>query len=226
MDSLTNHVFATLTYSHEIGLVQAWEQLGKDFNRYIQVFRRKSIPNEVQYIRTIEAHGNGYPHIHVILQFKDPIRVQNARYFENSLYRRWKIFWKCGLSDYQPPRNTSHPIFYLIKYISKDTPTIKTLWKKLYASAESVDTSLTQSSQKQSSAPTAKSTGDNSTTLNNIETLHMDKVLEEIQEYPKSILTLFFCKYHHLKQLSWSRRFVFGSAPRPSRSAGGLEDYT
>lgn len=134
LKSLTSHVFATLTFTRDISLDSAWEQTNTNFNRYIQKFRRQSAGNEIQYIRTVEAHLDSYPHIHTILQFHSPISVDNARYFDPTLYRKWKQLWTFGISDYQPPRSSRLPILYLIKYISKGNTT-KTIWKKMFANA-------------------------------------------------------------------------------------------
>jgi len=59
-------VFLTLTYDpSKISLISAWENIAKDWNRFktrlFQVIDRAS----VDYVMTVEAQMNGYPHIHV-----------------------------------------------------------------------------------------------------------------------------------------------------------------
>lgn len=191
MKTLTNHVFATLTFSRDKSVDGTWEIANTNFNRYIQRLRRSHSGNPIQYIRTIEAHQDSYPHFHAILQFYTPISVDNARYFDNVLYRTWKQLWNCGLADYQPPRAQQRPILYLIKYISKDTPTYKTLWKKLLR--ETVHVTVTQDSQ-QSHVTTA-----------------------EPYSTPKRDLTLEYCKKFKIKQLTWSRKFIFPTLPKGGR---------
>lgn len=109
----------------------SWRTASKDFNRYVQRLRRLHTGNSVQYLRTIEAHSDSYPHWHTILQFQSPISVSNVRYFDNVLYRKWKQLWTLGLSDYQPPLSGRNPVIYVIKYITKNSHTHKTIWKKL-----------------------------------------------------------------------------------------------
>lgn len=164
---------------------ETWSKLGINFNRFIQKYRRlHKLP--IQYIRTVEAHADTYPHIHIILQFPDArISVDNARYFDSVLYRKWKQLWTFGLSDYQPPRNTRQPILYLIKYISKETHTYKTLWKKMLPPA---DATVIKDGHGPIHAPTVQDTTTNK--------------------------TLELCKTYKVKQLSWSRGFVFPSLAR------------
>lgn len=187
---LSSHVFATLTFSRDTGLDTAWQIANTTFNRYIQRFRRAHTGNQIQYIRTIEAHMDSYPHFHAILQFESPVTVDNARYFDNVLYRKWKQLWNVGLSDYQPPRAQRQPILYLIKYISKDTPTIKTLWHKILPIEESVPVTATVDSQP---SPVTSA---------------------ELYSIPKRDITLEYCKKYNIKQLTWSRKFIFPRLPK------------
>ncbi len=108
-----------------------WRQISRDFNRFLQNFRRLH-NQKVQYLRVIEKHKDGYPHVHAILQFPfATISINDTRYFERTLYRKWKTLWKGGHSDYQRPRVSGMgTISYIIKYLVKNT-TAKTIWKKL-----------------------------------------------------------------------------------------------
>ncbi len=132
-----------------------WNKIGRTFNRFIQEFRRLH-HMEVQYLRVIERHKDGYPHAHAILQFPYAvIRVRNTRYFDRTLYKSWKALWKAGHSDYQKPRRSqTGTISYLMKYLTKNT-TRKTIWKKLlpprdlFARSTTSDDSLTNRSSKE-----------------------------------------------------------------------------
>lgn len=132
MITFTRHVFATLTYGDRSADSESvWRKTSKDYNRYIQRIRRlHNCP--VQYLRTVEAHKDGYPHVHSLLQWPDArIRVSNTRYFDRELYSQWRKLWESGLSDFQVPRRNSDSVRYILKYITKNTTT-KTVWKKLF----------------------------------------------------------------------------------------------
>ena len=140
MEEFIRHIFATLTYRRTYTLEDAWKRSSKDFNRFLQKYRRLH-NTHVQYFRVIEEHKDGYPHVHSLLQFPDArIRVSNSRYFESTLYKKWKSLWLSGHSDYQKPRNgPERAIPYLMKYLLKNQ-TAKTVWKKILA--DSVSTTL------------------------------------------------------------------------------------
>ena len=132
------HIFCTLTYAPNY--CKPWDRVSKDYNRYIQEFRRETNCS-VGYLRVIERHKNGRPHIHALLQFPDArIRVCNRSYFDNSFYHRWRALWRYGHSDYQRPYSNRSPVGYILKYITKNA-TSKTVWKKILQDQPSLDTS-------------------------------------------------------------------------------------
>jgi hypothetical protein len=63
-------LWITLTYDTSRGdLIQAWETLGDDFNRFITALRRKY--GKISCLRVWEAYESGYPHVHAILFFEE-----------------------------------------------------------------------------------------------------------------------------------------------------------
>ncbi len=108
-----------------------WRQISRDFNRFLQNYRRLH-NQKVQYLRVIEKHKDGYPHVHAILQFPNAvISIRNTKYFERKLYNKWKALWIHGHSDYQRPRKDRiGTLTYILKYLIKNT-TKKTIWKKI-----------------------------------------------------------------------------------------------
>lgn len=111
-----------------------WKHCSQDYNRYIQKVRRlHSCP--VEYFRVVEEHKDSFPHIHCLLQFPDArIRCTNSKYFDNTLYQKWKSLWTHGLSDYQKPKRSGlGTLSYLMKYLIKNT-TSKTIWNKILSS--------------------------------------------------------------------------------------------
>lgn len=166
-----------------------WKTISSDFNRFCQKIRRLHSSN-IQYIRTVEAHEDGYPHLHAIFQFPIVLRITNTRFFDRQLYLKWKSLWTRGHSDFKVPEHSRHPIIYIVKYISKDTPTHKTLWKKML-DASSVDKTL-GSNQGQKATPTSAKLAP-----------------EPTFPITKRDLTLENCQKYKIKQLSWSRNFEF-----------------
>lgn len=126
----TRHIFGTLTYSRNHSLDERWSTISIHFNRFMQSFRRLHRDN-IAYLRVVEEHKDGYPHIHVLLQFPDArIRIENSRYFDKELYERWRLLWKHGHTDYQKPRSQgTGTLSYVLKYLIKNQ-TSKTIWKK------------------------------------------------------------------------------------------------
>ncbi len=125
------HVFATLTYRRESTNDATWDSCSKDFNRFTLKIRRLHKAN-VHYLRTLESHTDGYPHIHCLLQWPSAcLRIENSKYFDNALHARWRSSWAHGISDFQVPRSTHQgQISYILKYITKNATT-KTIWKKI-----------------------------------------------------------------------------------------------
>lgn len=193
-----HHVFATFTVRRDSTETDAWRQIGTNFNRFIQKFRRVC-DSRLQYIRTVEAHQDGYPHIHAVLQFYNSLAITDGTYFDMALYRLWKRLWSVGLSDYQAPHSgNKYPILYIIKYISKDSATWNTLWKKLLTdglNTTQIVNSGPDSAIKSVSAHTASglSTGGQEVTA----------------RFMVQSNTSFFSAQFKIKQLTWSRGFVF-----------------
>jgi hypothetical protein len=152
---------------------------------------------QLDYLRVIESHKDGYPHVHILFQFPDArIRVENARYFDKKLYARWKGYWRYGHSDYQKPRGRGlAAISYVMKYLLKNQ-TQKTVWKKVYASY--VDVNLKES-------------------LNQSDTAKNTTVCASLEKPP--------VKYCGIKLCTWSRGFDFSVflARRPESVVKGLK---
>ncbi len=178
-------IFSTYTYSRDRLVDDAWTSANNDFNRYIQKLRRYH-DNEIQYLRTIEAHNDGFPHFHAILRFPVVLTITNGKYLDRELYRRWKNLWARGHSDYQIPRNGSHPIAYIIKYVTKGS-TVK-IWKKYYT---------TKNSGKHISTTTKSGMVPGSVELAYATT----KSVRTITPLQKT------CKRYKIKQVTWSRKF-------------------
>ncbi len=181
------HVFATFTYERNRSSNDTWDGVSKDYNRFIQKFRRLN-NCKVQYLRTLEAHKDSYPHIHSLLQFPTArIRVENSNYFENNLWLHWKAQWSNGLSDYQVPYSKREgQLSYILKYISKNS-TSKNIWKKILSVQPVCKPGLIQSDTTPAivETPTSAVTSDTFKSITSANPIH----------------------YRNQKLCSWSRAF-------------------
>ncbi len=123
----SNAVFATLTYNPNQSKRDAWLSSTSDYNRFIQRLKRNF--DSCQYLKVIEPHQNGYPHIHALLLFdKLSYSSDGSRYLPHDVFQKLKSTWTIGLSDYQSPRGSGNSLVsYVLKYLTK-TSASKRLW--------------------------------------------------------------------------------------------------
>lgn len=63
-------LFITLTYDPSIAsLLDAWKNIGRDLNRFLTALRNKY--GEIAQVRAFEAFKSGYPHVHLLVYFKE-----------------------------------------------------------------------------------------------------------------------------------------------------------
>ena len=186
-------MFFTLTYRRDLPIPETWYKITRTFNHYITDLRRFH-HDKLQYLRVVEEHQDGYPHIHCIIQFQNVgIRVQDARWFDSSLYKQWKNRWVHGHSDIQCPRGTrTHVLAYVLKYCLKNR-TASTVWKKvLLDSNNSQDQDNTDSIQTQSDQDIVNSATSGDHNINDQVGISVPPV-----------------KKYGVKYLTWSRNFNF-----------------
>lgn len=145
---------------------------------------------EIEYLRVIEFHDDGYPHIHVLFQYPSAcLRIENSRFFDRALYQRWKYLWKHGLSDFQRPKYSGvRAVSYILKYLIKNQ-TSKTVWRKILQS------NIEISGEKEDLQKSTESTPQNSldSTISN----------SAFENTPLPI------RLHGVKLCTWSRNFDF-----------------
>jgi len=116
---LANVLFVTLTYDIKRSTIrEAWETIGKDFNKWIRNLRKKF--GHISYLRCWEASRRGYPHIHVLMIFRDyefkvkrikgKYRVIEKEAFEKSYH---------SFVDVLAIREIKKGIRYVTKYLTK-----------------------------------------------------------------------------------------------------------
>lgn len=113
-----------LTYRRDIGLYDAWSHLGKDLNGFLCALRRRF--GKVAVYRVFESHLDGYPHVHLLILFKEYS-------FDGSSYRgikgglSYKVFdkdsigklWSHGFSKVYAMSSVRAGFGYCGKYLEK-----------------------------------------------------------------------------------------------------------
>lgn len=120
----TQQLFLTLTTRQkEISITTARKRMTKEFTKFKKELQRKY--GKIDYVKCLESHKSGYPHIHVLLFFKDKsfwTRKTGKYYFLSSkkLNKELSNIWKMGNCDIKAVFNTSESAFrYIAKYLTK-----------------------------------------------------------------------------------------------------------
>lgn len=70
-DVFTSLLWITLTCDpkKKKNLIDAWQSLGEDFNRFVSALRRRY--GKLEHFRVWESYESGYPHIHAVVLFEE-----------------------------------------------------------------------------------------------------------------------------------------------------------
>jgi hypothetical protein len=118
-EQFTRAIFVTLTYARDERLDVLWEEVGKDFNRWLSAMKRRY--GKISIIRCWESQQDGYPHIHCVLLFHE---AEFKTFFYNG---KWRIsqkreleeLWKWGYSDLFALYSLGAGVGYVLKYVTK-----------------------------------------------------------------------------------------------------------
>jgi hypothetical protein len=124
-------LYAVLTYdTKRCSLEDAWKNIGREYNRFITSIRQRY--GTVEIIRTWESFQNGYPHVNILLWFKNhsfTIARKDVKIKEGKKYQIFRIlysekktiasFWH-SFVDVSACYNTYGVIDYISKYITKN----------------------------------------------------------------------------------------------------------
>ena len=123
----TNLLFVTLTYdTKRCDETTAWKNIGIDYHLFCTKLRQEY--GHIECFRTWESTGHYYPHVHVLIGFKDksfPVFIhtdkEGKRSFRISKKDKDKIasFWHSNV-DVQGVDDTKDAIDELTKYVTKD----------------------------------------------------------------------------------------------------------
>jgi hypothetical protein len=121
----TKVLFVTLTYRRDDRIDTAWEEIGKDFNRWISGLRRRY--GKIHALRDWEAQSDGYPHSHCVLYFED---IEFETFFYNG---KWRVDakrmlsknWHWGFADVFALLDLGAGVGYVVKYLTKVHKTMR-----------------------------------------------------------------------------------------------------
>jgi len=107
----------------------AWMELGREFNRFVSVLKRRY--GDVSVLRSWESHSSGYPHIHAVVCFESKRWLVVGRLPDKNGHEQWRIptamsreiasGWGLGFLDVQAvvpdsiDEDIEDSVWYLIK---------------------------------------------------------------------------------------------------------------
>ena len=126
----SNFLFITLTFDTKLKPFNlAWIDIGKDLNLFLS--KLKQCYGDFVLLRCFEAYGNGYPHIHMLILFREKVFHAKRHLYYNKK-RKPKIkyiidnknrglisdFWHSNV-DINAVKSLG-AVKYLLKYVTKD----------------------------------------------------------------------------------------------------------
>jgi hypothetical protein len=121
----SNIAFITLTFDRNkfLNNIYAWNYLSDYVNDYLENLKKKlrKKGNDIEFfIKTYEYHKDYFPHVHLILKLKKPLKTFMYKGKKRFALKR-KIFeWNYGFTDAEAPKNVKHALSYLVKYCVKN----------------------------------------------------------------------------------------------------------
>jgi len=121
----SNIVFITLTFERDrfFNNTYAWQFVSEYTNDFLENLKKKlrKRGNKVEFfIKTYEYHKDYFPHVHIILKLKHPLKTFMYK-GKKRFASKHKLFeWNYGFADAEAPKNVKHAISYLIKYCVKN----------------------------------------------------------------------------------------------------------
>ncbi len=117
MQTFSRFLFTTLTYSRA-GYCRHWRwwHTSRHVTDYVQRVRRGT-GQHVEYLRVLESHKDYNPHVHLLLYFPTPFRIQDKRYIPRELFDNLQRWWSHGFS--KPEVIRTDVWNYTLKYFRK-----------------------------------------------------------------------------------------------------------
>jgi hypothetical protein len=117
--------FITLTFDRNkfMNNVYAWKFVSDYVNDFIENLKKKlkKRGNKIEFfIKTYEYHKDYFPHIHLIIKLKNPLKTFMYKGKKRFASKRKLFEWNYGFTDAEAPKNVKHALNYLVKYCVKN----------------------------------------------------------------------------------------------------------
>jgi len=124
--------FITLTCNRDkfLNPIDAWMHISSYVNDYIENLKkklRKRGKNDiVAFLRAYELHDDLFPHVHLIIRFKRPLRTfmhyskKEKRWINRFVLKKRLFEWNYGFTDARAPSKFNNIISYMTKYCVKN----------------------------------------------------------------------------------------------------------
>jgi hypothetical protein len=121
----SNIAFITLTFNREYFLnnVYVWQFISDYVNDYLENLKKKlrKKGNDIEFfIKSYEYHKDYFPHVHIILKLKNPLKTFMYNGKKRFASKRKLFEWSYGFVDAEAPKNVKHTLSYLVKYCVKN----------------------------------------------------------------------------------------------------------
>jgi hypothetical protein len=121
----SNIAFITLTFDRNkfLNNIYAWNYISDYVNDYLENLKKKlrKKGNDIEFfIKTYEYHKDYFPHVHIILKLKRPLKTFMYNGKKRFASKRKLFEWNYGFVDAEAPKNVKHALSYLVKYCVKN----------------------------------------------------------------------------------------------------------
>jgi len=121
----SNIVFLTLTFNRNFFMnnIYVWQFVSHYVNDFLENLKKKlrRRNNGIEFfIKTYEYHKDYFPHVHLILKLKRPLKTFMYKGKKRFALKRRLFEWSYGYTDAEAPKNIKHALSYLVKYCVKN----------------------------------------------------------------------------------------------------------
>lgn len=121
----SNIVFLTLTFDRNrfLNNIYAWKFVSDYVNDFLENLKKKlkKRGNKIEFfLKTYECHKDYFPHVHLILKLKNPLKTFVYKGKKRFASKRKLFEWDYGFTDAEAPKNVKHALSYLVKYCVKN----------------------------------------------------------------------------------------------------------
>lgn len=120
--------FWTLTMPRDAraSAMDAWKEMGAILSKVLRIYKRwvskmKLYDAPLHYAWVLEAHEDGWPHVHIVMSMPYPTTESGELRLVRAFRHIWNKWWgfKWSIVQLEKPRNAKRAGDYLTKYIGK-----------------------------------------------------------------------------------------------------------